>query len=213
MKVFGNLFSKFLIITTMLVVTISLAIIVTTNSAIALKNNIVVVIVLLANQNPITSDLYQQLMDSSNNIIAYVFGILFLINLTVFIPVIFIKEPFSKAVLSICMIIITLVLTLLVATFYNFFNTINFESVAVNHYLIIPFVGLGLVYLSIFWYGLRNLWVNPAKKVVVKSSIYKKQIPTNNKLLDNQSYENLQAQLRTLKKQLKEVRHIKTKKP
>lgn len=199
MEKFGSFLSKALIIITTLAVTISLIIFPLFPWGLPLKNNIAVIITLLINQNPLTSDFYQQLMNS-NNIISYFLAAgLIIFNLTYLVTLVFIKKPFNKALLGIYMFLMVLLLTAFVLVIYNVFNFTYFQIIPFNNLWIIPIASLSLSFLTIFWYGLRNLWVNP-RTLVVNSS-------KNNENSDGQqiNYEDLQNQLHELKSQLNEV--------
>ncbi|WP_342276615.1 hypothetical protein [Spiroplasma endosymbiont of Nebria brevicollis] len=204
MKTFGSILSKVLIIIATLVVTISLAIFPLFSWGLSLKNNIAVIITLLVNQNPLTSDLYKQLMESSNSITAYLAGGLILFNLTYLVFLVFVKKPFIKALIAIYMFLMTLVLVGFLLIIYNVFNLTYFQTIPFNNLWTIPLACLGLSFLTIFWYGLRNLWVNP-RTLVNNQSLTN--FSENNE--EQVSYEDLQNQLKQFKSQLKEVRKVK----
>ncbi len=202
--------SKILVMIAVLIATISLSLFSLFSWAEPLKNNIAVIITLIVNKEPIISSFYQQLMDSNFIVSLYIFGVLLIFNLTYLIPLIFIKKPFAKSVFAIYMLLMTLILVLVILVLFNFFNLKNFETIAINNLWTIPWVGIGLTLMTIFCYGLKNLWVNPQQlsKNVNPNSKDKKNI--NDESLP--SYQELQLQLKALKKQLKEVRNIKDKK-
>lgn len=205
MKIFGSILSKVLIIIATLSVTISLSIFPLFSWGLPLKNNISVIITLLFNQKPFASDFYKQLMNS-NNIAGYLASGLILFNLTYLIALVFVKKPSIKAVIAIYMFLMTLVLTAFMLVIYNFFNFTYFQTIPFNNLWIIPLVLLGLNFLTIFWYGLRNLWVNPRKTVT--------NLLQNNKTTTEKqtNYEDLQNQIKQLKLQLKEIKHVKPRK-
>ena len=203
--------SKTLIIVTVLTVTISLSIFSLFNWGISLKNNIAIIITLIVNKEPITSSFYQQLMTSDSTISLYTFGTLLIFNLTYLIPLIFIKKPFSKSVFAIHMLLMNLLLVLFILVLFNYFNIKNFQTIPFNNLWTIPWVGIGLNLLTIFWYGLKNLWVNP-QQLSKKTNYYSKNKKENIKSVDLPSYEDLYLQLKMLKKQLKEIKNIKGKK-
>ncbi|WP_375317348.1 hypothetical protein [Spiroplasma endosymbiont of Virgichneumon dumeticola] len=207
MKTFGSILSKVLVIIATLSVTISLTIFPLFSWGLPLKNNIAVIITLLVNQNPLTSDLYKQLMASSNIITDYLAGGLLLFNLTYLVVLVFVKKPFSKALIAIYMFLMTLILTAFVLIIYNVFNFTYFQTIPFNNLWTIPLAGLGLSFLTIFWYGLRNLWVNP-RTLVGNQSLTDS--PENDE--EQVSYEDLQNQLKQLKSQLKEVRNVERRK-
>lgn len=212
MKKNNLIFSKIFVIVAILIVTISLSIFSLFSWGTSLKNNIAVIITLIVNKEPITSSFFQQLMDNNIAISLYTFGVSLIFNLSYLIPLIFIKKPFAKSVLSIHMMLMTLILVLFILMLFNFFNFKNFETIPFNNLWIIPWVGIVLSLLAIFWYGLRNLWVNPSqlsKKINADANDQKNENVNDDSL---PSYEELQLQLKTLKKQLKEVRNIKGKK-
>lgn len=205
MKIFGSILSKVLIIIATLSVTISLSIFPLFSWGLPLKNNIAVIITLLFIQKPFASDFYKQLMNS-NNITGYLASGLILFNLTYLIALVFVKKPSIKAVIAIYMFLMTLVLTAFMLVIYNFFNFTYFQTIPLNNLWIIPLVLLGLNFLTIFWYGLRNLWVNPRKTVT--------NLLQNNKTTTEKqtNYEDLQNQIKQLKLQLKEIKHVKPRK-
>lgn len=202
--------SKILVIIVTLIATISLSIFSLFSWGVPLKNNIAVIITLIVNKEPITSSFYQQLMNNNIAISLYTFGVLLIFNLTYLIPLIFIKRPFAKSVFAIHMLLMTLILVLFILVLFNFFNFKNFQTIAFNNLWTIPWVGIALSLITIFWYGLRNLWVNPRQLPKNTNINSKEKENVNHDLL--LSYEDLQLQLKTLKKQLKEVKNIKVKK-
>lgn len=205
MKIFGSILSKVLIIIATLSVTISLSIFPLFSWGLPLQNNIAVIITLLFNQKPFASDFYKQLMNS-NNITGYLASGLILFNLTYLIVLVFVKKPSIKAVIAIYMFLMTLVFTAFMLFIYNFFNFTYFQTIPLNNLWIIPLVLSGLNFLAIFWYGLRNLWVNPRKMVT--------NLLQNNKTTTEKqtNCEDLQNQIKQLKLQLKEIKHVKPRK-
>lgn len=204
--------SKILVIIATLIATISLSIFSLFIWGVPLKNNIAVIITLIVNKEPITSSFYRQLMDNNIAISLYTFGVILIFNLTYLIPLIFIKKPFAKSVFAIHMLLMTLILVLFILVLFNFFNFKNFQTIAFNNLWTIPWVGIALSLITIFWYGLRNLWVNPRqlpKNTNTNINNKDKENVNDDRFL---SYEDLQLQLKTLKKQLKDVKNIKTKK-
>lgn len=154
--------SKMLVMIAVLIATISLSLFSLFSWGTALKNNIAVIITLIVNKEPIISSFYQQLMDSNFIVSLYTFGLLLIFNLTyLLIPLIFIKKPFAKSVFAIHMLLMTLILVLFILILFNFFNFKSFQNITFNNLWIIPWVGIGLSLVVIFWYGLKNLWVNP----------------------------------------------------
>lgn len=202
MKIFGSILSKVLIIISTLSVTISLSIFPLFSWGLPLKNNIAVIITLLFNQKPFASDFYKQLMNS-DNITGYLTSGLILFNLTYLIALIFVKKPSIKAVIAIYMFLMTLILTAFILVIYNFFNFTYFQTIPLNNLWIIQLALLGLNFLTIFWYGLRNLWVNPRKMV---TNLLQNNETTTEKQVN---YEDLQNQIKQLKLQLKEIKHVK----
>ncbi|WP_338980429.1 hypothetical protein [Spiroplasma endosymbiont of Lasioglossum malachurum] len=211
MKKNNLILSKTLVIISVLTVTISLSIFPLFNWGVPLKNNIAIIIALIVNKEPITSSFYKQLMTSDSIVSLYTFETLLIFNLTYLIPLIFIKKPFSRSVFAIHMLLITLVLILFVLVLFNYFNIRNFQTIPFKDLWTIPWAGIGLSLLTIFWYGLKNLWFNPPQ-LSKKSNDYSKNKKEEIKSDDLPSYEDLQLQLKMLKKQLKEVRNIKGKK-
>lgn len=209
MKKNNLILSKILVMIAVLIVTISLSLFSLFSWGIALKNNIAVIITLIVNKEPIISSFYQQLMVSNFMVSLYTFGVLLIFNLTYLIPLIFIKKPFAKSVFAIHMLLMTLILALFILILFNFFNFKSFQNIAFNNLWIIPWVGIGLSLVTIFWYGLKNLWVNP-RQLPKNVNPNSKDKNINDESLP--SYRELQLQLKALKKQLKEVRNIKDKK-
>lgn len=210
MKKNNLILSKILVIITTLITTISLSIFSLFSWGEPLKNNIAVTITLIVNKEPFTSSFYQQLMNSNIVITLYTFGILLIFNLTYLIPLIFIKKPFSKSVFAIHMLLMTLILLLFILVLFNIFNFKSFQTIAFNNFWIIPWVGIALNLFAIFWYGLKNLWINPPQLLKKTNPNSKNKENVSDGILP--SYQELQLQLKTLKKQLKEVRNIKAKK-
>lgn len=163
MKKNSLILSKILVIVTVLALTISLSVFPLFSWGMPLKNNIAVIITLIVNKEPITSSFYQQLMNSNYVITLYTFGTLFIFNLTYLIPLIFIKKPYARSFFAIHMLLMALVLVILTLVLFNYFNFKNFQSIAFDNVWIIPWVCISLSLLTIFWYGLKNLWVNPSQ--------------------------------------------------
>lgn len=201
-------FSKLLVIIAFLIITISLTIFPIFSWGASLKNNIAIIFTLIFNQMPITSDFYQQLMNSQLLVSGYMLAILLVFNLTYFLPLIFIKKPFAKSLLAIYMLLMTLVLALFLLMLFNYFKMENFQIITFHDLWFIPWVGIACSLVTIFWYGLKNLWDNPRKLTMpINSNENKDQVIYNHDNLP--TYQELKMQLKTLKEQLKAIKNIK----
>lgn len=206
----GSNLSKILVIITALTLTISLSTFPLFSWANPLKHNLAIIITLIVNKEPIISNFYKQLMISKLAITVYSFVTLLIFNLTYLIPLIFIKKPFAKSLFAIWMLLITLLLVLFMLVLFNVFTIKNFKTIPFDNLWIIPWIAIALSLITIFWYGSKNLWDNP-RQLLIKTNVYRvNENDVNNDVLP--SYQDLQLQLKMLKKQLKEVRNIKSRK-